>query len=36
MEFPWPQWMEFVIVGGTSVVSVISLKIIDRIHRLKE
>jgi hypothetical protein len=36
MEFPWPQWMEYVILGGSSVVGVIALKIVDRIHRLKE
>jgi len=36
MEFPWPQWMEFVIAGGSTVVAVIALKIIDRIQGLKE
>ena len=36
MEFPWPQWMEFVILGGSTVVCVIALKILDRFHKLKE
>ena len=36
MEFPWPQWMEFVIFAGSTVVAVISLKILDRIHRVEE
>jgi hypothetical protein len=36
MEFPWPQWMEWAIAGGSTVVGVIALKIIDRFQRLKE
>jgi hypothetical protein len=36
MEFPWPQWMEFVIAGGSTVVGVILLQIIDRFQKPKE
>jgi hypothetical protein len=36
MEFPWPQWMEFVLAGGTSGVCVVALRIIDRFQRPKE
>jgi len=36
MELPWPQWMEFVILGGSSVVCVVALKILDRIQRPQE
>ena len=36
MEFPWPQWMEYVIFGGSSAVGVIVLKVIDRFQRPKE
>lgn len=30
MEFPWPEWMEWVVAGGSSVIGVVVLKIIDR------
>jgi hypothetical protein len=33
MEFPWPEWMEWVIAGGTTVFGVITLQIIDRIQK---
>jgi hypothetical protein len=36
MEFPWPQWMEYVLFGGSSVVGVIVLQIIDRFQKPKE
>jgi hypothetical protein len=36
MEFPWPKWMEFVIAGGVTVISVIALQIVDRIQGPKK
>ena len=33
MEFPWPKWMEFVILGVSTVVGMIGLKIVDRIQK---
>jgi hypothetical protein len=36
MEFPWPQWMEWVIAGGSSVVAIFALQIIDRIQGPKK
>jgi hypothetical protein len=36
MEFPWPKWMEFVIAGGSGVIGVIALQIIDRFQKPKE
>ena len=33
MEFPWPKWMEFVVVGILFVIGAISLHIIDRFQK---
>jgi NADPH:quinone reductase-like Zn-dependent oxidoreductase len=30
MEFPWPEWMEWVVTGGATAVGVVALQIISR------
>ena len=33
MEFPWPKWMEFVVLGISVVLGVTALNIVDRIQQ---
>lgn len=36
MEILWPKWMEFVVIGISIVLGVISIFIIDRFQNAKE
>jgi hypothetical protein len=33
MEMPWPKWMEFVIIGASTILCIISLFVIDRFQK---
>jgi len=36
MEIPWPKWMEFIVLGISIVLGVISYFVIDRFQNPKE
>jgi hypothetical protein len=35
MEFPLPEWMEWIAAGGATAIGVVALQIIDRIQKMK-
>jgi hypothetical protein len=36
MEIPWPKWMEFVVLGITSVLCVVTLWLISHFQKKPE
>jgi hypothetical protein len=33
MEFPWPKWMEFFVLGISFALCLITLKVVDRFQK---